>query len=66
MICCLRRLQVCGLGSCLFYKTAKDLRILKHWTWSEHIFIKWLIVMISLEDRALQCIQQGCIFDVAV
>ena len=45
------------------------------WTWLLSLlqdgegsadFIKWLIVMISLEDRALQCIQQGCIFDVAV
>ena len=45
---------------------AQALRILQHWAGAEMILIKWLVIMISLENRALQCVQKRSIFDIAV
>ena len=66
MICALRGLQVCRLRASLLNQASQDLRILQHRTWTEHVLIKWLVVVISLENRALQCVQKRSILDIAV
>ena len=48
-------------GSADVYK-----RQLQHWTWTKHVLVERLVIMISLENRALQCVQKRSIFDIAV
>lgn len=62
----LRRLQIRRLRTRLFHHLTQLLRILKHWTWTKHIFIKRLSIMICHENRALQCIQQTLFVDICI
>ena len=45
---------------------AQALRILQHWAGAEMILIKWLVIMISLENRALQCFQQSAVMNICI
>lgn len=54
----LRILIVRVHGSGLFDQLSQPLRILQHRTWTQMVPIERLIVMVRLEDRAPQRIQQ--------
>src|SRR5699024_1826088 len=61
-----RSFVVGGFGIGCFYHGAELFRILQHRTWTEHVVVERLSVMISHEDRALQSFQQGTFADIGV
>ena len=48
------------------YKLLKDLRIFQHGTWTEHIVVKRLIIVIGHKQRLFQYLKNGILPDVSI